>query len=130
MLAADPAERLADRWMLGVQRLPGDTAGACDSRDTAAQLGQHIALAGRRKIGPDDLRRRRHRLEAMPVAPSPVFREVSRVGAQRGWGIRDVLVGLPLGERDRRACRRGLGAAQAGELTLPGIRERVGHMPQ
>jgi hypothetical protein len=79
MLAADPSERLADRRMLGVQRLPSDTTGPCDSRDPTAQCGQRVALASRRKIGPDNLGRGRHRLETMPVTPCPVVREVSRV---------------------------------------------------
>ena len=94
MLAADPAERLADRRMLGFQRLPGDTAGACDRGDTAAQCGQCVALAGCRQIGSNDLRRGRHRLETMPVTPGPVVRKVGRVGSQRGWGVCRIPVGL------------------------------------
>ena len=109
MLAADAAERLADRRMLGVERMPGDTAGAGNGGNSAAQGRHRVALAGRRQIGPDHLRRCRHGDETVPVAPGLVVREVGRISPQRRRGICGVLVGLRLGERY--CCARGGRAA-------------------
>jgi len=56
------------------------TPQACDCRDPAAQSWPCAALAGRRRIGPDNLRRSRHGNEAALVAPGLVARQVGRIG--------------------------------------------------
>ena len=77
MLDSNPVH--AARRMFGDQWLPGYTAGACDCRDPAAQSWPCAALAGRRRIGPDHLRRSWHGNEAALVAPGLVARQVGRI---------------------------------------------------
>ena len=83
MPTRNPAQGLPDCRVFGVERMPVDAAGTRDCRDAATQGWQRIAFAGRRQIRADDLRRGRHRLEPVPLAPGGVEQVDRRVGPQR-----------------------------------------------
>ncbi|CAN7630396.1 hypothetical protein LJR225_004852 [Phenylobacterium sp. LjRoot225] len=80
MPPADPAQRLADRWMLGVERMAGDAAGPGDRRYPSTQSRKRVAFAGGRQVGADDFRPRRDGREPVPLAPGGDVGQVRRIG--------------------------------------------------
>jgi hypothetical protein len=94
MLTPNAAERLADRRVLGVERMTGNATRTGNGSNSTAQGGHRITFTSSRQIGPDHLGCRRHGDESVPVAPGLIVREIGRIGPQGCRSIRGVLVRL------------------------------------
>ena len=128
VLAADAAQRLADRRMFGVERMSGDAASPSDGGDPAAQGRHRVALTSRGEIGADDFGRRRHRREAVLRTPSLEVGDIGRVGPQCRLRVGPVLVGFGFRQRHGFAWHRRLDAVQPCHLPLAGLSDGIDHV--
>jgi hypothetical protein len=115
--------------MLGVEGMAGNATRTGNGGNSTAQRRHRIAFAGRRQVGSHHLWCGRHGDETVPVAPSPVVREVGRISPQGRRGIGGIPVGLRLGERYCYTRGGQLGASEAGELALARRGECISHTP-